>query len=62
MDDVEWPGRFSRHSPRQGPVRIVGASVDITERKKSEEALRESEERLRLALEAGGGGAWQWES
>ncbi|HUH79665.1 MAG TPA: MASE3 domain-containing protein, partial [Methanoregula sp.] len=36
-----------------GKPAIIGASIDITEREQAEEALKESDLRLRLALEAG---------
>ena len=37
----------------------VGVFTDITELKRTEAALRESEERLRLALDASGAGTWE---
>ncbi len=39
---------------------IVGAFLDITERKRAEEALRRREAHLQLALEAGQLGDWHW--
>ncbi|MFH2133334.1 MAG: LytS/YhcK type 5TM receptor domain-containing protein [bacterium] len=55
----------SRVVPRMlaGSSKIVGLTVssrNITERKKAEDKLRISEERFSLAMNAGGGGLWDW--
>ena len=42
-------------------ARIVVSMKDVTERKKVEEALRESEERFRLAINATKDGLWEWD-
>jgi len=44
---------------RQGrPIRLTGATRDITDRRLANEALRDSNERLRLAVAATGLGTW----
>jgi PAS domain S-box-containing protein len=41
--------------------KMVGTAQDITARKQAEEALRQSEERLRMAQTAAGVGVWDWQ-
>jgi PAS domain S-box-containing protein len=43
-------------------VEFQAVGRDITERKRIEEDRRDGEERLRLALEAGRMGAWEWDT
>ncbi len=52
-------GRITFDPATREPVRAIGTLLDITDRKAAEAALRESGERLSLALQAGGLGSWE---
>ena len=49
-----------RRNPQGRPVSLGGLHFDFTDRKRMEDALRESEARLRLAQTAGGILTWEW--
>jgi len=48
-------------SPTGQPLYMIGACLDITERKRVEEALRDSQTRLDLATNAAELGVWDWD-
>lgn len=61
----EWRWFMSRDTvferdEKQFPIKILGAATDITSLKKTQEELRRSEERFRLAQRLSGIGTWEW--
>jgi len=73
-EQVEFGLEYPCHSPTEqrwflgrvtrfqgaGPLRVVVAHLNITERKQAELERLASEERLRLATEASAVGVWEW--
>ena len=52
---------FAGEGAERRPIRHSGVVLDITQRRRAEQALRENEERLRLAMEAGRTFAFEWD-
>ena len=53
-------GRVMETDDAGHPVRMVGTHTDITDRKRVEDALRESRDQLEYALDAANEGLWDW--
>jgi len=63
-DNSLVPVSLTVSAVRDASGKIMGASKiarDVTERKRAEEALRQSEADLKLALDGGSLGEWKWE-
>ena len=61
--ETVWVHDIVRCEHRDGkPVELRGFMLDISERKRAEEALHESEERISLAANTTGLGLWVWDA
>lgn len=56
-----WVGNTPVHDESGSAIGLLAVAFDISQRRRAESALRESEERLRIALSAGRMGTWDWD-
>lgn len=57
---IEISGRFDV-ADDGSPRRLIGVVADVSDRELAQVALQEGEKRFRWALQAAGGGAWDWD-
>ncbi|MCP4693336.1 MAG: PAS domain S-box protein, partial [Desulfobacterales bacterium] len=58
--NIVW-SNFTKRDKHGAILEIIGFGNDVTERKRAEETLRVSEERLELAMSAANDGLWDWD-
>ncbi len=58
--EIRWTAVHGTPLADSDSSRVIGVLQDITERKRSEELLRESQSRLEMATQAAGIGIWDW--
>jgi PAS domain S-box-containing protein len=61
LDHYSIVSKFPVPGANGPPAYVGGVAFDITDRKRAEEIVRESEEHLRLTTEAANIGAWTWD-
>lgn len=60
--EYRWHLAHSRRfASGDGVLRWLGTSIDVTERKQAEDALRKAYETLELAQDVAGVGTWEWD-
>ncbi len=52
--------KFPIYDPQGNPMAVGGILTDITERKQMQQAVQQSEERMRLVIDATNDGMWDW--
>jgi two-component system, cell cycle sensor histidine kinase and response regulator CckA len=61
ISELWWETRFVPVKEDGQVMFVLGTSADVSERRRAEEALLESESRLRHAISASGMGTWLWD-
>ncbi len=59
--EVRWLVNRARHERRDGASVLFGITIDVTERVRTEAALRQANERIALAARGAGIGTWEYD-